>query len=312
MNVKIDENNNEFLGETSKYCIEGNYIWFYDEISGALYRLDRESYIVKVILTPMEIHQKKILSVRQILKRKNKIYIIPNNISFEWLIYDIVDKSLERIILSSKSYVIGNAVSIGDWIYLIPEKTNHVLVIVEAEKLNIKTIIADWYKNNVEELACWGNTVFENKILFPIIGTKEIFQIQGEQIIELSFHIKKPIYSISLCANGIWILPSEGNEIFRADENGELIDSFEIQINGYGDTAEQFARIITVEGYVYLFPKQGGQIWVWNINSKEWIVIGEEDESLYRSLYQKTRSVPYWGYYCLYNGVKTLALRRNL
>ena len=68
MSVRIDDYENEFLGEISKFCIDGEHIWFYDEVSGGLYRLDKKSYVVELILTPMDIHQKKIFPLRQIIK----------------------------------------------------------------------------------------------------------------------------------------------------------------------------------------------------------------------------------------------------
>ncbi len=307
MSVRIDDYENEFLGEISKFCIDGEHIWFYDEVSGGLYRLDKKSYVVELILTPMDIHQKKIFPLRQIIKWKNEIYLIPDNISYEWLIYNIVDKRLRRVFLTSQSYVIGNVLNIGKWIYLIPEKTNHILAIIEADTLNINIIISNWYKNDVAELACWGNSVFEDTILFPIINTREIYQIQKKQIVELSLHINQPIYSVSLAKNGIWILPSKGNTIFFVDKKGELIDSIEIRINnGYVETADRFVRIIASKRYVYLFPRQGGQILILDSFSKEWITVGEKNEPLYRPLYQKTKNFPYWG--CCFNEGKLCTL----
>ncbi len=297
MRMGTDDYKNEFIGEIVKYCVDGEYIWFYDEISGGLYQLNTKSCIVEVVLTPMEIHQEKIFPVTQILKWKNKVYLIPNNISYDWLVYDIVDKHLSSVLLSSQSYEVDIAENIGKWIYLIPEKTNHVLAIVDAETLNVKMITTDWYRDDNRELECWGYSLFEDIILFPIIGTREIFRIQGEQIIKLSLQIKQLIYSISLNKDGIWILPSEGDAIFFVDENGEFIDSVDIWTNGYKEAAERFARIIAIDRYVYLFPKQGGEILVLETNKKKWTALGDKNAHFYRPLFQKTESVStYWGY----------------
>lgn len=298
MKVGIDDYRNEFIGEILKFCVDGNYLLFYDEISGGLYRVDKNTYIVEVIITPMELHQKEVFPVSQILKWKNEIYLIPNNISHEWLIYDIKGRKLRSVELLSQAYEIDRAVNVGKWIYLIPEKTNHILAIVEVETLNIKMITTNWYKNNSSELECWGYSSLEDIIIFPIIGAREIFLIQGEEIIELSLHIKQTIYSISLSTNGIWVLPNEGNDILFVDKKGKLIDSVEILINNHENGAEQFARIIAVEGYVYLFPKQGGQILVLEIDGKKWTAIGETEACPFRPLFRKTRGAStYWGCY---------------
>lgn len=299
MKICIDSHEGEFSGEIAKYCMDEDYIWFYDEISGGLYRLDKTIYIVDVLLTPMDIHQKEIFPVRQIVKWENKIYIIPNNISHKWLVYNIEGKRLESVQVSSQSYEIGNAVGMGEWIYLIPEKTNHMIAIVDAETLKIKMIITNWYKNNIKKLECWGHSVFEDMILLPIIDTGEIYQIQGEQISALRLYIKQSIYSISLSKDGIWILPGEGKSIFFINKNSEFIDSFEIQKIEDENAAERFARIIAVDKYAFLLPKQGGQILVLDTSNKSWTVLGNKEEAPFRSLYQKTRNLPYWG--CYYN-----------
>lgn len=306
MSRKKDYYGNEFIGEIEKYSIDEDYIWFYDEISGGLYRLNKNDYIVEIILTPMELHYKKIFPVRQIIKWRNEIYLVPNDTSHEWLIYDITEKRLRSVLLSLRSYAIGNAVNIGKWIYLIPEKTNHILGIIETGTLSVKTVITNWYTNNGVELECWGNSIFRDMIAFPVIGTGEVFQIKGDQITKLQLHIKQPVYSVSLNENGMWILPSNGNTIFFADRNGEVIDSVEIWSNGYKNTVERFVRIISIDKYVYLFPKQGGQILVLETNNKKWTVIGKPDEPLYRSLYLKSRTMPYWG--CYYNEGKLYTL----
>ena len=312
MKEEIDDYSGEFIGEIKQYCIDGNTIWFYDELSGGLYQLDKKSYIVEIVLEPMEIHQKEIFPVRQILKWENEIYLIPKNISHEWLIYNIVDKQLRSLSVSSQSFEIDKAVIIGKWIYLIPEKTSHMMAIMETGTLNVKTIATNWYKNDIREYEywCWGHSLFEDIIVFPIIGTREIFQIQGGQMIKLPLHIKKPIYSISLTKKGIWILPSEGNDILFADRNGEFIESVRIYTNKYKNVAEQFGRIIAIDRYVYLFPRRGGQILALETNSKEWISIGNEEESCYYSLYHKTTiASSYWGYYCNGGKLYTLPLR---
>lgn len=298
MNDQIDYYKTEFFGETSKYCIDGDYIWFYDAISGGVYRLDKNLYIVEAVLTPMEIHQKSIFPVRQILKRENEVYIIPNNISHDWLIYDITNKRLRRVSLSSQSYVIGNAVNIGEWIYLIPEKTSHIFAIVETATLKVKRIILNWYKNDCKEFDCWGCSISDDMIYFPIIGEKKIFRIEKEKFVEIPLDIDQSIYSISINENGIWILPSEGRTIFLMDRNGQFIDSVEIQSDYNMAVAKQFSRIIATDMYVYLFPKQGGSIWFLEITNKKWAVVGEKEEPLYRSSYQRERNIPYWGYYC--------------
>ena len=138
MKICIDSHEGEFSGEIAKYCMDEDYIWFYDEISGGLYRLDKTIYIVDVLLTTMDIHQKEIFPVRQIVKWENKIYIIPNNISHKWLVYNIEGKRLESVQVSSQSYEIGNAVGMGEWIYLIPAKTNHMIAMVDAETLKMR------------------------------------------------------------------------------------------------------------------------------------------------------------------------------
>lgn len=298
MNTGIDDYRNEFFGEIVSYILDKDYIWFYDEISGGLFRLDKKHYIVEVVLSPMEIHQRKAFPVRQILKWENEIYLISNSSSHEWLIYNIESKKLRSVLLPLQSYKIGNAVSIGNWIYLIPEKTDHVLAIIEAGTLSVKTIITDWYKDDISQLECWGYSVFNDIICFPIIGMRKIFLVQGEQIVELSLYIKQSVYSVSLSEHRIWVLPSEGDEIFCVDKNGEQIDSVKIQTNCDNNTAKQFVRIIAIDSYVYLFPRQGGQIFALEKKSKEWTVIGKKEESLYRSLYQKTRDIPYW---CCYD-----------
>lgn len=309
MNIGIDCHENEFWGEIDRYCVDGDFLWFYDEISGGLYRLDKKNYSVEVILTPMEIHQKEIVYVLQILKWKNEVYLIPSNISCEWLIYDTFHKKLKRVRLFSESYEIGNAVNIGKQIYLIPEKTNHILAIVEAEPLRIKMIMNNWYKGNNKKLACWGYSIFNDKISFPIIGTKEIYLVQRKEIVRLLLNIKQAIYSICLVKDGIWILPTEGKFIFVVDRMGKLIEAVEIRTGCPGDTAEHFTRIIAVDKYVFLFPKQGGRILALEKCSNNWFVIGRKDEPLYRTLYQKSRNLPYWG--CYYKEEKLYILPKQ-
>lgn len=309
MDSKRNGYSNEFFGEIVKFCVDREYIWFYDEISGGLYRLNKKNYIVETILAPMEIHIQKKFPIREIVKWKNEIYLIPNNTSREWLIYNTSDKCLRSVFLQSQPYEVGNVVNIGKWIYLIPEKTNHILAVVEAGTLNIKMITDNWYKNCSYELKCWGYSVFEDTILFPIIGTGEIFQIQNEQIIELQMHINWSIASISLSEDGIWILPSEGKTIFLMSRNGELKRTIEIQTGLHEDDANQFSRIIAIDKYVYLFPKQGGQILVMEKSNEEWIAIGNKNEFYYRPIYHKTRNLPYWGCYYSENKLYILPLQ---
>lgn len=312
MDMETTYFDNEFIGEISKYCIEGDYIWFYDEISGGLYRLDKKNYVVEVLLTPMEIHEKGIFPMLQIAKWRNEIYLIPNNLSHEWLIYNVATKQLRSVLLCSQSYKVGNVIGIREKIYLIPEKTDQIVAIMNAETLDIEIITDNWYKNVAGQQKCWGYSVLEDVVSFPIIGSREIFQIKGKQIKNISLNIEYPVASISLSKNGVWVLPIKGNHVFFTDRNGMLIESVEIRTRQRSETADIFGRIVTIGTYVCLLPKRGGQMWILRENDKEWIVIGERDKSLYRPLYQKTRSIPYWG--CYYNEGKlyTLPLQYRL
>lgn len=292
---------NTFGGRVAISYRENNIIWAYDELFMCLIKIDLNSEKVEILLTHLQIHKDKILNIRGIIKREDTIILVPLMIDEYWIVYNIKEKNVAYIHPTLLKYQITEICQCGNWIYMIPIKTNDPILIVSLDDMKNFRQIDNWYHLNNKDDAyyfCWGASINGNNAYFPVVETKYICKINSEQVKLLEADISVPIRSISASDDGIWILPIAGNDIYQINQNGNILNRIEI-LKNEKNFMKQFARIVSTKNYIFLFPFMKNNIYIY-IKSKKTSVKLSLNVTLSFGEMVKRIDCSYWDY-CIYN-----------
>lgn len=314
--VMFDEDNvikrveREFIGKTGIYEIDENGVWIYDWLSLGVYYLNIEKHNVEVVICPEEIHKDEVIPIVALKRNRDEIILIPDNFRFDWIIFHLKDRTIQKVRPINIDCKIDAAIKIDSNLYLIPWSTKQPIFIVDIKGYKLKFKKQNWFENREKKAyPCGGAILCNNSIIIPIQGTNCILKIENEnmQLISLSFEVK--ILSAYQTDDEIWILPGSGYKIYQTDKKGVLKNSLKITENEFCISVTKFNRIIATEYGVFLFPLKGNDIYVYHKKRNIFQRVNSMSEKPVNSMSAPLFADSYWGYIS-YNNRLCLLPRR--
>lgn len=285
---------NEFFGEIARFCEDEKKIYFFDEITGGLFYMDKDTYEVELLISPDVFVSSGNFSVLQLIKFDDNLYIIPSNMKYGWKIFNLVSGHLQVVFPFEKDEIIGNATKIKSMIYIIPEQTDQIFAKYDMAT-GIAEVISDHWFDGAEMEECWGLSAYADEIVFPIIGTKEIVCFKDEKIEKIRLLLREGVTSVCLDNDGLWILPESGDYLYIDDRKNGVS---KINIAKEGTSAGDYIRIVSVESYIVLLPRTDGNMLIYKKNKKRWVCVENREEDRFRVLFRQigNKAIPFWGY----------------
>lgn len=306
-NKCIKKDRREFSGKFIISFAEREKVWAYDEISLGLYLIDLCTKKVEPVLNPMQIHKNKIITIRGIIKQKDKIILVPQMINEFWVSYEINTQNIKYI---NPIHTVSQIIEVrqnNNIVFLIPFNTKEPIFLLSLEDLSCLKKIEKWFEQDSHIYSTWGSSVDEINIIFPIIGKNYIGRANINNLELIPIDIPYPILSINADKNDMWILPVKGDYIYRTDKSGKVNECIKLDLN-FGITADQFTRIINIEEFVFLFPYEGKDIYCYKKREKIFIKVELEAISCWSKLLIQL-NCSYWDYYVNNNILHILPMR---
>lgn len=284
---------------TGAVCIDDKVIWTSDEAIGGLYTIDKMTFEVKGILDPSQVFKYGKFKIQSIIQWKDFIIILPAELNKKWVIYDKKSGEVDYkdvVGISGKTtgiYLVGN---LG---FLIPATMDIPIIIVDLETMVITRRIKNWS----EDIGKDSEGVFETRtgvvadtdVLFSLYGTKYLIRLNQNTTSMFQLQIPYGICSISYSDKELWVLPINGDGIYRVNGKGRIIEEVALNVNNKSLNASDFVRIISVSGYIFLLPASRNEICVYDKQNKKAFMIGEE-ESLINEIPLQCEASSYWEY----------------
>lgn len=293
-------------------CMDQDILWVIDEIICGLYTVDKKTFETRCVIDSLNLFRHGSFKAQGLLKwRDDYIIIIPLELDKKWVIYNKITGQVEYKKIMKEKYQ-GRFIGTDEaavQAYFCPVTKDDPIIIVDLEKFTCSQIIK--IQNTDEKLALRG-VCSKKYFLLPLRGKRDILCINyGSNMIQIfETDITEGIAEIDIYSGELWVLPVDGNRIYKINEDGKKIISVELTINHQNISASEFSAIIVQKNYVFLLPHQRCGIYVYDKMKKKMIKIAEETHSLPETF--KTKQIRYWGYYIDDNKICFLPLQNKL
>lgn len=282
--------NDSIFFQTGRYSCKNDVVAFYDEISNSVFCLNTDSMKLDFIVCLYEIAKMDDYVVLKPIYIDDCLVIIPEYTNMPIIKYNIKNYSVEVLDFLKERFRINDVVDYVDELLLVPGETTEPIIRLSKPHLCVKSIDEEWYVNKRE---CWGVSVYNNRVAIPIINEKSYYLINENKIIDLN--IDNTIFSISLCDEGVWILPTKGNEIYYIYNNN--IEIVPLVVDGIIYDASAFLRVVNHKNKLFLFPSKENYILIYRIDLKIWTVNKGDEGIKENTLYHNLPLIPYWGFF---------------
>lgn len=298
-----EEMNNESL-RTGAAVIDDTLIWTIDEIIGGLYTINRVTFEVENVLDPLQVFKYGKFKIQSIFRWKDFIILVPSELNKRWVIYDKKNRVVEyKEVVACTGRTTGIYI-IGEMGFLIPATTDVPVIIINIETMTIFQLIRNWNRTIEDSsngfLESRTGIIADEDAFFYLFDTKYLIKIAPCAVETFRLQIPYGICSISYSDNGIWVLPTEGNYIYRVDKEGWIIEQVAFNLNNEMISASDFVRIVSTNRYIFLLPLSKRSIYVFDRLNKVFLTVNVKDESLKNKIPALCYTTPYWEY-CIEN-----------
>lgn len=289
------EETGEFLGDFASCVDTGRDTFFFEPNSYALYRLNKMSLEVELIIDLFEAYGIYTHFSILVIYEEN-IIIIPEMTNKDWLIYDIQNEKCRKIKSPVEvEYRYSEAIVQSECLYLLPGMTKYPIIVVNLKKnqvMEVKNIgdvgsITDHERNRKNSgILCWGWSGDSDNLFCPIKGTNyAYFGKKGIKEFEFTVNI------IFADSDGVWVVSDDEKCLFKYDSNGTVRWKKEIpyqSIKGY------FCKMTACGDYLYIFSADDSTIVTCNKDNRKISLIKAERDELFRPFIAGNIPVPYW------------------
>lgn len=285
----------EFLGDFVSCADTERDAFFFEPNSYALYRLNKMSLEVELIIDLFEAYG--IYTHFPILVRyEENIIIIPEMTNRDWIVYDIQNEKYKKIKSPVEiKYGYSEAIVQSEYLYLLPGMTKYPITVVNLKKnqvIEVKNIgdsgsIIDHDRNRIiSGIQCWGWSSIEENLFCPMNGTNYAY-FGKEGIKEFEFTVNV----IFADSDGVWIVSDEEKCLFKCDSDGTICWKKEIPSQSIKGC---FCKMTACGGYLYIFSDDDSTIVACNKDNQKISLIKSERNELFRPFIVGNIPVPYW------------------
>lgn len=287
----------EFIGRLVVSYKNEDLIYAYDEITYGLYRFSVKNKEVDLLIPPTSIYRNSFNEIKAISKYEDEIILIPSFLNSEWIFFDIKKEKIRYSFPLKNEVSISGAITIGVNLFLIPSNVNNPVIIFSLKEMKIIKFYRNWYEQSKADngIHVWGASFYGDFVVFPVIGSKQIYCMNMKDINMIMFDIPDTILSVSICMDKIWILPTKGEYIYASDIKGNIVIKVNLFQGEMKNSVNKYNRIIATEETVFLLPLYGEDICAYQCKKGQIVKIKMEEAYLYGRLF-KQEITPYWDY----------------
>ncbi len=283
-------------------CTDQDALWVIDEIIYGLYSINKTTFEVKCIIDSKRLFRYgNFKPYGLFIWKEEYIVIIPVELHKKWVIYNKITGQIEYKKVMEEKY---KGVFIGideaaEQAYFCPVTRDDPITVIDLKTFRCIQALK-FLSTNVFDgsyTVPWKGISSEKYILFPVRGTRYIVRLNygSDQVKFIESDITEGIADIGFYFGELWVLPMEGEKIYKLDEEGKKIACVELTINYQNISASEIALIVVQKNYVFLLPYHQHTIFVYDKSKRKMIKIAEEGYTLPVTL--KTKSMVYWAYY---------------
>ena len=238
--------------------VDGNCIWFSDELIGGLYEYHKLSKKVKCIISPINLYEYNIFRINGIVCWREFIIVCPFFLSCPIIVYSKENKTLKAVHIRGieKYTMLDCAKKIENTLYLNMYYSDIAVYMLNFDKLcdsQTKEIFPEMisYPDNCLHTV-WFAKCFNNIICLPDNGGKKIYCVKEKEISTINLKVPKDIFTINFYQSELWVISIDGWELYRVDQDGKLLEMIVLDKNDFSRNGLGVFHIAATEKYFFL------------------------------------------------------------
>lgn len=304
----------ESIRPTGVVSVEDKLIWTGDCVINGLYTIDKLTFQVKNVLDSSQIFKFNKFNIISIFQWNDNVILVPSELNKKWVVYNKKTKKIEyKDVVKLDGETTGIYI-IGKFGFLIPGSTREPIIIIDLDTLICFRKLEDWnkdiIKNHKKVFETRTGVIVNTSLFFQLYDTKYIIMANQNTANIYSVNIPYGICSIDYSNDRFWILPTGGSCIYATDKNGNVVEKVNLIWNKQWLLAADFIRIIALERYIFLMPISDENIYIYDKEDKQIIIINIAEDAL-KSMFPIKDSGSYWGYYVERNKLYFLPLKNK-
>ncbi len=234
-------------------CKDDGFVWFIDATLGGLFRIDLCIWHIEEIIKASRLYEKAFFKPSAILCINDNLWIIPNNLKDDILIYNKEDNRLIHHNKWQRDVEVGSAVWAKNRIYIIPLCDNKEILCGTIDRDELTEIDLKIFADESVSFL-WDFCSSENSIYVPRTQGRGLIQINIDN--NSSEDILRDERFVGVCeSNGeLWTLPRTGHCIKVYDNELTLKNEIDIHTSDRTYDASEYFRILVTMECVVLMP----------------------------------------------------------
>ncbi len=288
-------------------CLDGELLWAIDDVISGLYSIDLETFETKCVIDCQKLFPYGRFVIQSLVKwKEDYILMIPLEVDKAWILYNKAAKEVEYRKITDKNYRGIPIIEGGNrnQLYFFPYYIQDPILIVNIDTLMCSHVIENWSGNiptSCGETA-WKGAYDGQYIFFPIKNTRLLVRMECEtrEIKLLELDVSENVIDVDCDSGELWVLPISGNQLYRVDENGRIINTVELLTKNTEAPLPGFARIIGQKRYLFLIPCYQKGIYIYDKLGGNTYIVPEEATALEK---EEEIYLRYWGAYVRNNRI---------
>ncbi len=271
------------------YCQDDKYLWCYDEVISALSRVEIESMQTQCMVSPMQLLNDGCFEIGKLIKWKNKIIILPREISKKWIFYDIGSGKVDYGAVCTDSHRLADAILFENVLVIFSVFVKDPILVVDLmERKVVKRI--DFGLLPQKGMHIMDVTVDQGDIRFLIRNSSFCGRLNSKGIHLTQIRVKAPFACADFFDGTGWAVTCKGDLLYHFDSDGTILDCYKINLG------IEFKRIVFEGGRIFLLSAYEGMIKIFDIENGYEINVCAQQESNFANLPELFKQVDYWGY----------------
>lgn len=275
------------------FCQDGEYLWCYDEIIGALSRINTETMEADCIVSPMQIFKEEAYEVGQLILWKDAIIIVPIEIGKNWIIYKKETGQLSYSKFSSENFKSETSYLNGDKLTLIPVSIKEPIVVIDLlERMIVKKVSFPDIGSDLESfMEIYDLKIDQRDVCFLIRNSFFYGRFSEKEELKLiRIQSDESLACADFSMGAGWAVNGTGSRLYHFDKEGNLLKSISI------NEKNKFGMMILEERKIFLLPVKGTGLKVFDIDNECMIRIDMQTEKVPICFQEMFCFPDYWYY----------------
>ena len=262
MRENISKEKYEFRGIIWVHGQYEHYWYGYDQVSAAVYRINKKTYVADLFFNPDELQKIGVSVIRDLKIVGDDMVMIPPDTNKSWVVFNLQTQEIKRGYAASKCIYFDCVHEYDHKFYVMPMYTDEPILVFD-ENYNYEREINGWYKG--ERTTCYVSSCDKKEMLIPIHHTDCAIRMKANgNVEEIHCQDVDDIYMLVGVGEMLYALPHDGEMILLLDRNGNCIKKIPvIDDDGNHICVKEFVRIVPIEKGILLFPITGKSIYLW-------------------------------------------------